>query len=139
MTKDVYLIDENCVNRLVTEWRKYDKIIIAVDFDDTVFDFHGAGHTYGYVLELIRRCQKIGCYTMVLTANDDPARHEFIREYLNTRGIQVDVINDNLPHVPFKTRKPYYNVLLDDRSGLKSAYNQLSSAVSIMEMIKGNE
>lgn len=134
--EDIYLIDENVTNRLVTEWKKYGKIIVAVDFDETVFDFHGAGHTYDAVLELIRRCQKIGCYTMILTANDDPKRHEFIKEYLAEKGINVDTINDNLPHVPFRTRKPFYNVLLDDRAGLSSAYNTLSRAENIMKMLK---
>lgn len=133
---DFYLEQKNCLERLVKEWRDYKKIVIAVDFDDTVYDFHKKGRTYEDVISLIRRCRAIGCYIIIFTANDDTEHHKFIREYLNEYYIHVDTINENIPCVPFKTKKPYYNILLDDRSGLLSAYTTLLEAVEIMEKEK---
>jgi len=130
---DYYLDEQNCINRLVEEWTNYGKIVLAVDFDDTLFDFHKKGRTYENVIELVKRCQSTGCYIVIFTANDDIEHHKFIKEYLAKEGIQVDTINDNIPSVPFKTRKVYYNILLDDRSGLKSAYNILLKTVEIVE------
>lgn len=130
---DFYLSEENCIDRLIKEWRKYGKIVIAVDFDNTIFDCHNEGKTYDYVINLLKRCKKIGCYIIVFTANDDPERHKFIREYYKNLDIEIDTINDNVPAVPYTTKKPYYNVLLDDRAGLPSAYCQLLHAVEHME------
>ena len=62
---DYYLDDNNAVNRLVEEWRKYGKIIIGYDFDDTVFDFHQKGRTYKNVMNLLRECKKLGAYLIV--------------------------------------------------------------------------
>lgn len=31
------------------------------------------------------------------------------------------------------TRKPYYNILLDDRAGLECAFNQLSNVISLIK------
>lgn len=132
---DYYLNEHNCVERLVKEWRTYDKIVLAVDFDDTLFDFHKVGNTYNQVIDLVKRCQNIGCYTVIFTANDDIEHHKFIKQYLEEKGIYVDTINDNIECVPFKTRKVYYNILLDDRSGLKSSYDILLKTVRRMEQI----
>ena len=40
---DFYLSDENCYQRLEDEFKKYGKLIFCVDFDDTIYDFHGLG------------------------------------------------------------------------------------------------
>lgn len=42
-------------------------------------------------------------------------------EYCKHFGIAVDYINEN-PEI-MNTRKPYYNILLDDRAGLECAFN----------------
>jgi hypothetical protein len=130
---DYYLNEDNCVNRLVEEWTNYGKIVLAIDFDDTVFDFHKKGRTYENVIKLVKRCQNIGCYTVIFTANDDIEHHKFIKQYLLDKGIEIDTINENVPSVPFKTRKVYYNVLLDDRAGLKASYDILLKVVEIIE------
>jgi hydroxymethylpyrimidine pyrophosphatase-like HAD family hydrolase len=132
---DYYLNNTNCINRLKEEWDKYEKIVIAVDFDDTLFDFHKKGRTYDDIMDIIKRAQKIGCYTIIFTANDDIEHHKFIKEYLKEYNIKVDAINNNVAAVPYTTKKPYYNILLDDRAGLPSAYNSLLTAVTYMEFI----
>lgn len=129
---DYYLDNENCINRLTEEWIKYGKIIISYDFDDTVFDFWNKGRTYYDVVSLLQRCRKIGAHFIVFTANNDI---EMIEKYLNDNDIPFDKFNENMEFIKFTSRKIYYNILLDDRAGLQSAYECLKTAVVYMEEI----
>ena len=133
---DYYLDNENVTNRLIEEWKKYGKIIISYDFDDTVFDFWKKGRNYSDMISLLQRCEKVGAYFIVFTANDDI---EMIKTYLTENKIPFNKINENMEFVKFTSRKIYYNILLDDRSGLKSAYECLKSAVEHMELEKRYE
>jgi hypothetical protein len=129
---DFFLDDRNAVARLVDEWRKYKTIIIAYDYDDTVFDFHGRGVPYDDVIHLLQRCANVGAHFIVFTCCGED-QYEEIHKYLFKNSIPHDAINENLPFIPFTGRKVYYNILLDDRAGLSSAYHTLLEAVIIME------
>lgn len=130
--KDFYLNTENTRNRLLKEWRTHGKLVIAYDFDNTVYDFHDEGHTYSQVIELIRRCKRLGAHLIVFTASREE-RYEKIKSYLNKHDIPFDSINEDPSFITLTTRKIYYNILLDDRAGLESAYNDLLYAVNKLE------
>lgn len=138
MMTDFYLQKENVVSRLVEEWEAHGKLIIAYDFDNTVFDYHGVGHTYDNVIDLLRRCREFGAHLIVFTAKSD-AEIPFMKQFLADNNIPYDSINENLNFIPFDGRKIYYNILLDDRAGLESAYRSLATALEIMEMKKRGE
>lgn len=121
---DFFIDDQNCVNRLLDEWNKYGSLIVAYDYDSTVFDYYGKGYSYNDVIELLRECKKMGFHLTVFTScNDD--RFPEIKQYLTDNNIPFDGINETPDFIPFKGRKVYYNILLDDRAGLSAAYNQL--------------
>jgi len=134
--KDFYLDNSNVIDRLITEWKKYGKIIIAYDFDDTIYDFWKKGRTYEDVISLLKRCEKVGAYFIAFTANDEI---EMITNYLAENKIPCDRINENMDFIAFKARKIYYNILLDDRAGLQSAYDCLLQVVEYMEIEKNYE
>lgn len=121
-TKDEYLNEHAAVERLVNEWEKYGKLIVAYDFDETVFDYNKKGATYEQVIELLKTCKQLGCTMIVFTCR--PFEHyEIVENYLKENGIPYDFINENDPTVEFETsRKIFYNIFFDDRAGLKSAY-----------------
>ncbi|MCC6721544.1 MAG: hypothetical protein IT243_05030 [Bacteroidia bacterium] len=121
---DFFLDDNNCVSRLFEEWQKYNSLIVAYDFDNTVFDYYHKGHTFGDVIELLRECHKLGFYLTVFTSCSEDRYPEIIK-YLEDNDIPFNSINDSPEYIPFKGRKIYYNVFLDDRAGLSSAYTQL--------------
>lgn len=121
---DFYINSENTNKRLLNEWLKYGKLVIAYDYDNTVFDYHNEGHTYTQVIDLLRKCKALGAHLIVFTASE-PHRYEEIKSYLNENKVPFDAINENPDFVPFKTSKIYYNILLDDRAGLESAYKSL--------------
>lgn len=134
---DYYLDENNVVDRLVAEWQRYGKIIIAYDFDDTVYDYHKKDRQYNDVITLLKECGLVGAYFIVFTCcgEDD---YDKIKDYLSQLDIPYDAINDNLEFVKFKGRKIYYNILLDDRAGLPSAYKCLKKALKIIKQ-KENE
>jgi len=131
-----YFSTEEQINRLLKEWREHKKIVIAYDYDNTVFDYHGEGHDYSILIELLRQCRDFGAHFVVFTAAE-PERHAGIRQFLQTNDIPVDVINENVPSVPFKLtgmgQKIYYNILLDDRAGLGQSFEVLSACLYRMK------
>ncbi len=126
---DPYLDQSTCVARLIREWEKHRRLIVAVDFDDSVYPFHDTGHTHERVIALVKECSDLGWHIVVFTASD-PARYPLMRDFLKEKGIEVTSINVNPIELPFGNwGKVYYNVLLDDRAGLRDAYEQLRQVV----------
>lgn len=125
---DYFLNDKNCIDRLISEYNKYGSLIIAFDYDNTVFDFYKKGYTYDEVINLLRECKKMGFHLTVFTScNDD--RFPEIKDYLTKNNIPFDGINETPDFIPFKGRKVYFNILLDDRAGLSSAFYQLWTVI----------
>lgn len=125
---DYFLNDKNCIDRLISEYNKYGSLIVAYDFDNTVFDFYKKGYAYDEVIALLRECKNMGFHLTVFTScNDD--RFPEIKEYLTKNNIPFDGINETPDFIPFKGRKVYFNILLDDRAGLSSAFQQLWTVI----------
>lgn len=129
---DPYLHIYPCVERLVSEWRRHRRIIIAVDYDDTVYDYHKKGHTYEAVIGLLRDCTvNAGAYLCVFTSSS-PDKYPSIRAHMAELGLPVSSINENPFPMPFGNHgKMYYNILLDDRAGLGQAFDTLALALRI--------
>ncbi len=119
---------EAALERLKEEIKKYGKIFIAFDFDNTIFDYHNSGEDNSSVIELLRRCSDLGHKLILFTATSDNERLEFMKLYCKHYGIKITYINEN-PEVPGGV-KPYYNILLDDRAGLEESYRILNKAIS---------
>jgi hypothetical protein len=130
--RDLYLSDYPAIKRLVMEWTEHEKAIIAIDYDNTIFDCHELGLSFDYMKELLKRCQDIGAVFIVYT-HSPKSRHDEIKEYMNSIGINIDYINE--PHIELAdgTGKLFYNILLDDRAGLRSAFIILDKACDIMD------
>lgn len=127
---DFYLDEENCYQRLLHDWLHYGSLIIAVDFDDTIYDFHKLGRSYADVINLLKRWKpyaKIIIWTSH-TEDEFPA----IQEYCDSIGLEIDGINtDAIPNV--KGRKMYANVYVDDHAGLPSTYRMLYRLIENIE------
>lgn len=129
---DPYLNIHNAVSRLVRDWKRHGKAIIAYDFDDTVYDCHGNGSDHHKIHELLKRCQKIGAWFIVSTCRRDDEL-DIVRDFLKRKELPYDTINENLPIAGFVSSKIYCNILLDDKAGLSAAYTILSAAADEME------
>jgi hypothetical protein len=133
-----YLDNTNALGRLIYEYRKYGNLVIAYDYDDTVFDFHKRGDNFEKVIKLIRRCKYVG-FDLVVFTYSDGSRFDEIRKYLTENNIPFDRINTNPDFTNKDSKKIFYNYLLDDRAGLKSAYDNLTALINIIELEKDKE
>ncbi|MDA3616471.1 hypothetical protein [Polluticaenibacter yanchengensis] len=118
---DYYLVKNNSLKRLVEEYAKYQSLVIAFDFDDTVYDFHKKERLYTEVIALLKELKSINCYLICWTGND----LSFVRNYLIENRIPFDSINENPPFYKSANRKIYANAYLDDRAGLSQVYSEL--------------
>lgn len=121
-----------CLERLKNEYDKYGKLIVAFDFDNTIYDFHKNGGDYSEVIDLLKECIKLEFDLILFTVDEDTDKV--------TEKIRWLVSNDlwsyksshffvNTSPVFNRSRKPYYNILLDDRAGLEESYNILKQVV----------
>ena len=113
--------------RLVEQYQKMDRLIIAYDFDDTVSPYYSNGCCRA--ASTIRMAKEhLNAYLIVYTCNQD---YDKIKKYLDKNKIPYDAINENAPFIHFnKKGKLYYNLLLDDKAGLHQAISDLESLVN---------
>lgn len=116
------------LERLIEQYKKQDKLIIAYDFDDTVKPMYC--YDCSDVQSTIRKLkQQLNAYFIVFTANSDI---EGVKKYLAEYALPYDSINENAPFVPYKEGKVFYNVLLDDKAGLGEVVNTLEQLVYLV-------
>lgn len=132
---DRYLNDQQCIDRLLNEWQRYGNLVIAVDFDNTLYDYHSRGDKYDNVIALIRKVHKMGCRVVVFTCCDE-TRFSFIEKYMRDNDIPFDAINEDAAFIEYRGRKIYFNWLLDDRSGLSAAYHILNEVCERVWLIR---
>lgn len=123
---DPYLDCVNCMVRLKKEWDEHGSLFVAFDFDNTVFDYHRKGFSFPAVESLLRECKKEGFKLILFTAKETNEELNRCVDYCKERGYEPDFINVS---PVMNTKKPYYNILLDDRAGLQSAAEMLSVAI----------
>lgn len=131
-----FLDTDNCVKRLYKEYVKNKRLIVAIDFDDTVYDYSQNGSTFDQIIQVLKRCKTHNFYIVSWTASA-PERYPFIKDHLSKLGIEVDSFNENPIPLPFGNHKKiYYNILLDDRAGLSAAVNILTETINFIEMVE---
>lgn len=134
MINDPYLNEHNCFIRLWEDYVKHGKLVVAVDFDNTIFDLHKKGFEFTKVIELLKDCQTLG-FPIVVFSAAPKERHQEIRNRCQEIGINISGVNEDVlrfgerDHMDYSKSKIYFNILLDDRAGLPSAYNILFKVV----------
>ena len=132
---DPFLDSATTYHRLYTEYLKHKSLIVALDFDQTINDCHNKGYEFPKVIELIKDCNAVG-FRVVIFSGSARERYPAIREHCEKLGIKIDGINEDLidwhpdKSLDWSKSKIYYNIFLDDRAGLDSAYKVLRLLVS---------
>ena len=119
--------------RLHRDYLKHGSLFVAFDFDNTVYDYHMDGIDYSGIIKLLKECYEFGFKLILFTANEGKELED-AEYFLKNIGLKYHYVNRN-PIMP-KTRKPYYNILLDDRAGLVEAYTMLRE---LMDKIKNGK
>lgn len=120
-----------CVERLIKEYDEHKALVIGFDFDNTIYDVHDNGGDYTGVINLLKRCKALGFKLCLYTAELDEERLKWKILYCKYKGIEPDYINES-PLIN-GTKKPFFNILLDDRAGLEDAYYNLLTVVVYAE------
>ena len=128
----INVLELDYYERLQSDYLKHGSLFVAFDYDNTVYDFHQKGIDYSAIIDLLRQCKALG-FTMILFTGNEDEKLDAIKADLINRKIPFDWVNEN---PLMNTRKPYYNILLDDRAGLIEAFNLLKRLV---EWIKSKE
>lgn len=123
-----YFRELQVVARLHKAYREHGSLFVAFDFDDTVYDFHDNGDTFDKVVNLLKFVQRLGFKLILFTAREGE-QLDWAVSYCQMKGIDITYINEN---PLMDTRKPFYNILLDDKAGLEQAYNNLVSFLKII-------
>ena len=129
-------------NRLVTEWLKNGKIIIACDLDDTIIPYNEEiKDNCKKMVDLILECQKEGIYFLINTARSKDQLQKG-KEQVAALGIEVHGVNEmhtewNRPYGI--NGKLYANIFLDDRGGFWDTYETLRNALTIVRKTRKNE
>lgn len=124
---------EGAIKRLKAEYETHGKLVVGFDFDNTIFDVHNKGVNCSEIIELLQECKKLGFTLCLYTAE---LREDWLQwkvNYCNHFGINPEYVNES-PLLP-GTKKPFFNILLDDRAGLESAYLTLKEVVEYAKRI----
>lgn len=112
--------DQGCIDRLKKDLDTHGKLVIGFDFDNTIFDSHNQGGDYKLLIDILKECKDIGWTLCLYTAEPDEDWLNWKIKYCKYFGIEPDYVNGS-PLLK-GTKKPFFNLLLDDRAGLQSAY-----------------
>jgi hypothetical protein len=122
---DEFLKPDALYDQLLHKYKKYGRLVIACDFDRTLYDSKESGESYEMVRQLIRDLYQHNCYIIIFTGNKNIA---FMRNFLFKNNIPYNSINEDAPFVKIDNigRKPYFNAIIDDRAGLICVYEALT-------------
>lgn len=133
MISNPYLLENNILFRLFREYVTHGSLVIAYDFDNTVFDYHNQGIEYSDTIELLQDLKSVGCTLICFTASEDI---DHISKYLTDNDIPFDKINENPDFWKGTGRKIYFNALLDDRAGLNEMSRVLKDLILMIKELK---
>lgn len=129
--KDVAFYHPFCYSgsfgRLCQELDTHKKLVIGFDFDNTIFDVHNKGGDYSQVISVLQRCKELGWTLCLYTAELHEDWLKWKVDYCKHFGIEPDYVNES-PLIK-GTKKPFFNLLLDDRAGLEEAYTLLIKVI----------
>lgn len=127
------MISEYLLKKLHSHYSKHESIIIAVDFDDTIApSCEESVEQCKRAVSILQYAQQcINCKTVIYTARcSDIPNFEWISKFCDTHNIHVDDINGNIINWYPSPSKIYYNILLDDKSGLNECLDTLEKFVN---------
>lgn len=127
-----YLNDRVAIDRLKRDYVKHGSLIIGCDFDDTIFDLYEQGLDMTPVIDLVKKCKKLGFTICMWTAVTDEWVMAYKRYISENLGIKFDYFNES--PIMNHSRKPHFNILLDDRAGLSAAYNILKTTIKELKL-----
>lgn len=120
---------EQVYKKLLEVYHKHGNLYIAFDFDDTVRDFESGLPIYP-VVEVLKECVTRGFKLILFTCREGSSLQVAI-DWCKEHNISPTYVNAN-PETILSGRKPYYNILLDDKAGLSESLEILKSLLEVI-------
>lgn len=115
------------VKKLLDQYHKHGRLIIAYDFDDTVSPLYEPDEFLNEVRTLIRKAAHQGHYCYCYTANTDFVK---VSSFLQAQMLPTNPIPKG------NGDKAFFNILLDDKAGLEYTYNVLFEVLALISIQK---
>ena len=125
-----YLNNHTFFHRILEEYIRYGRLIIAADFDETIYNNWREEPNYD-ICDLLKRWQPYA--DIIVWTCRSPEDYSFIMQICKGAGFIPDHINEESDIANLDTRKIFANAVLDDRAGLKQVYEDLSELIEMIE------
>lgn len=126
---NIFYSDENIIDRLVHEYHTQDEFYIGFDFDDTILGYHQNGYENIKLINLLKRANEKGLTLILFTVREGVYQEEALK-YLESVEIYPKYVNEN-PYI--NSKKPFFNILLDDRCGLEQSVRCLEQFLKTID------
>lgn len=127
------------VKKLIDQYVKHGSLIVAVDFDDTVYPFSEELSDLEYVREVVRKAKSQGHKLLLLTCRDKYEGQ--VKRFLTAHGIEVDYFNEVTVSGEGwggEGSKPFYSWFLDDKASLYMSTYILDRALDEIQKLVDN-
>lgn len=116
-------------DKLIKQYQEFGTLYIGVDFDDTIREWE-SGEPIMEVIKVLKECNKLNLKLCLYTAREAFELTEALTFCMKC-GIKIDHVN----YSPIKpdVRKPLFNILLDDRAGLKESLTELIKLINYLK------
>ncbi len=116
------------LNQLIDVYEKHGKIIIGVDFDDTVFPFNKSVANINRCNEVVEILRELKPYSIICLWSVADAQSLVYKEHImDLYGIKPDHVNDSPLNKWGESKKVYFNIQLDDKAGLNETIQVLKN------------
>ena len=120
----------NLLAKITEVYETHGNIIIALDFDDTIYDWKSKGYDVEHVVNLVLQSQSRLNAKVILFTCREGEWLDFAVNYCGEKGISLYGVNENPDHPPTKS-KPFYNIMLDDKACLPETCKVLEALLEI--------
>ena len=117
------------LKKIIRNYEKFSNIVVGVDFDFTLVDAV-TNETYQDIVEILKRGQLNEVIYCIWTANDNDA-------YVKSKWLEADLEFQYYNESPINpsSRKPHFNILLDDSAGLREALELFISFLDYLDSL----
>lgn len=129
----------NLLDKLKGVHEQYGKIIVAFDFDDTLYAYgmYGDEAAISKAQSLVYRCLETGQTLLLFTCREGNLLDEALF-FCEQNGMFFEHVNEN-PLQTFTSRKPFFNILIDDKAGIYEASKILEEYLDWVEQKNGEK
>lgn len=121
-------------DKLLKTYQEHGKIIVGVDFDDTIYPFSDDVNEKDceFRIKLLKRLKDKIIICLYTCSDETSLRYKI--SLMKEWGISPDYVNESPVEIG-NGAKPYFNLLLDDKAGLEEATRRLVEFKNLIKVL----